>query len=59
MPTALDEASLDWLLNDEVTRRLMARDGVTETSIRRLMQEVGATLNFERIEAAKIAAATR
>jgi hypothetical protein len=59
MPIALDEASLDWLLNDEVTRRLMARDGVTEASIRRLMQEVGATLNVERIDATKTSAAAR
>lgn len=48
MPTTLDQASLDWLLNDEVTKRLMARDGVTETSVRRLMKDVGATLNPER-----------
>jgi hypothetical protein len=45
MASAQQVGTLDWLLDQDVTQRVMARDGVTPAAVRELMQRVGARLN--------------
>ncbi len=45
MASAQQVGTLDWLLDQDVTRSVMARDGVTPAAVRELMTRVGAKLN--------------
>jgi hypothetical protein len=45
MASAQQVGTLDWLLDQDVTRSVMARDGVTPAAVRELMARVGARLN--------------
>ena len=41
----LTELTLDQMLADEIVRLVMARDGVSEAQVRRLIASVGASLS--------------
>jgi hypothetical protein len=45
MASAQQVGTLDWLLDQDVTQSVMARDGVTPAAVRELMTRVGAKLN--------------
>ena len=45
------EPSLDEILDEPIVRRLMARDGVIELALRRLIEQVGGRLGGSEITA--------
>lgn len=45
MASTQQVGTLDWLLDQDVTQSVMARDGVTSADVRELMTRVGAKLS--------------